>query len=322
MESQIFAIFPGRDQVQLPALCADLLEEQKKNWPLLASAYAMLAAIHTRLLSCSGYEVYLQFNPARSVSAGAAVDYESIKNRPCFLCAANRPREQKGILYRQDFLILCNPAPAFAGHFTVVHMQHQPQAIAASLTRLLDLAADMSPDFIVFYNGPACGASAPDHLHFQAVPADALPLTQFFPGRFQIIKDTSVQIYRGEGIDRSVLVLAGSDKDLLLRQFARLIQAAQTIIPISGEPLVNVVCSFADGVWRIMIFLRSRHRPDAFYLEGEQRIFVSPGTIEMAGVVITPWELNFNRLDCENIRSIYAEVSVSEDMMKKIINEL
>ncbi len=322
MDNQIFTIFPGSGQAPLRELCANLLEEQKKNWPGLAAAHKGLANVRTKLLSGSGYDVGVQFNPARSVNSGAAVDKESIKNRPCFLCASNLPRQQKGILYQSEYLILCNPAPIFAEHFTIVHLQHQPQAIATSLARLLDITKDMSPDFAVFYNGPACGASAPDHLHFQAIPANNLPVHKSKACHFRLIKDAAVKVYCGGGINRTALVLAGSDKDLLLAQFNCLLKAAQNVIPISGEPMINVLCSYEDFVWRIMIFFRSKHRPDAFYAEGKQRIFVSLGTIDMAGVIITPLELDFNRLDCEKINNIYAEVSLPEDTMNKIINEL
>lgn len=322
MESKIFTIFSGDGKTSLRKLCTNLLKEQKKSWPALAAAHAELTGVQTRLLSCAGCDVYVQFNPARAVSSGAFVDQESIKKRPCFLCSHNLPSEQKGILYQNEYLILCNPAPIFAEHFTIVHLQHQPQAIAASLDCLLDLTLDMSPDFALLYNGPACGASAPDHLHFQAIPAAGLPLPRSFPGHFPIIKDADVKVYRGESVNRTVLVLAGSDKQLLLVQFARLLKTAQNVILINGEPMINVLCSYEDGVWRLMIFLRAKHRPAVYYQAGEQRIFVSPGAIDMAGVVITPLRLDFNRLDCETIHNIYTEVSLTEDTMNKIIEEL
>lgn len=321
MNNQIFTAFPAEGGAKLGDLCLELLEDQKKTWPALAAAYAGLAGIKTKAHCCDGYEVRVQFNPARSVSSGAAVDPLSIKSRPCFLCTRNLPAEQKGILYHEEYLILCNPAPIFEKHFTVVHRQHQLQAIAASIGGLLGLAAGMSPDFVVFYNGPACGASAPDHLHFQAIPAGLLPLPEAFPEGFTIIRDSDVQVYRAEKSDRAVLMLDGNDKELLLQQFDRLLRAAQNIVAGSTEPMINLLCSCANGRWRIMIFFRAKHRPDAFYQEGEQRIFVSPGTIDMAGVIITPREIDFNRLDGQSIRNIYTEVSLSEQMMSKIIEQ-
>jgi hypothetical protein len=321
LNNQIFTAFPAEGGAKLGDLCLELLEDQKKTWPALAAAYAGLAGIKTKAHCCDGYEVRVQFNPARSVSSGAAVDPLSIKSRPCFLCTRNLPAEQKGILYHEEYLILCNPAPIFEKHFTVVHRQHQLQAIAASIGSLLGLAAGMSPDFVVFYNGPACGASAPDHLHFQAIPAGLLPLPEAFPEGFTIIRDSDVQVYRAEKSDRAVLMLDGNDKELLLQQFDRLLRAAQNIVAGSTEPMINLLCSCANGRWRIMIFFRAKHRPDAFYQEGEQRIFVSPGTIDMAGVIITPREIDFNRLDGQSIRNIYTEVSLSEQMMSKIIEQ-
>jgi hypothetical protein len=322
LESKIFSAFPRSDRKQLSALCLALLEAQKKSWPQLASAQQGLADIQSRLIRGAGYETGVQFNPARKVSAGAAVDAESIKNRPCFLCSGNLPPEQKGILYSKDYLILCNPAPVFAKHFTVAHMQHQPQAVAMSMERLLDLTADLSPEFAVIYNGPACGASAPDHLHFQAIPANSLPLLESFPGHFRIINDAAVKIYCGEGINRAAMVFVGGDKDLLLFQFARLLQAAQKVLSLSDEPMINVLCSSDHGQWRIIIFFRSRHRPDSFYAAGEQRIFISPGAIDMAGLIITPLKLDFDRLDGDMIRDIYREVSLPEETLKYIIEEL
>ena len=322
MENKIFTTFPADGGARLGGLCLELLEEQRKTWPAFAAACAGLAGIKTKMHSCGGSDIHVQFNPARSVSSGAVLDKQSIQSRPCFLCARNLPCEQKGILYHKEYLILCNPAPIFAKHFTIVHLQHQPQAITASLDELLNIAADMSPYFVVFYNGPACGASAPDHLHFQAIPAGLLPLPNFFPEYFRIIRDSSVQVYRSEETDRAALVLAGSNKELLLKQFDCLMQAAQKATCLSGEPMINLLCSSENGLWRIMIFFRAKHRPDAFFLAGEQRIFVSPGTIDMAGVVITPREIDFNRLDGPGIRSIYAEVSLSDEVMNKIIDGL
>ena len=125
--NRIFAQYPGGKQKSLITLCLNLLEKQKKNWPKLAYAYRELAAVRTRSITCGGYKVYLQFNPQRAVSSGASVDAESIKNRPCFLCKDNLPSEQQGILYRNRYLILCNPAPIFDKHFTIVNLRHRPQ---------------------------------------------------------------------------------------------------------------------------------------------------------------------------------------------------
>ena len=320
LENKTFAEYPGKKQKLLTALCLNLLEEQKKSWPGLAYAYQELANVRTRSISCGSYIVDLQFNPQRVVSSGAAVDRESIKNRPCFLCTDNLPLKQQSILYRKDYMILCNPAPIFDQHFTIVTLQHQPQEISSSLDWLLQMAADLSPAYTVFYNGPACGASAPDHLHFQMIPVNVLPfLNEELPPFKEM---SSVRYSMGKGFDRSVIVLESKNTKALKEQFLRLLKAVQKILVTNDEPLVNVICTYARDCWRLVIFLRQKHRPDAYFAAGEKRIFVSPGAVDMAGVIITPLLTDFNRLDCDTIRGIYREVSLPAEMMNIIMKEL
>ena len=66
--------------------------------------------------------------------------------------------------------------PVFSPHFTVSHLDHRPQAIAEQIDAFLRLMADFGSGWTVLYNGPRCGASAPDHLHFQAVPSGQMPI--------------------------------------------------------------------------------------------------------------------------------------------------
>ncbi|HLF19655.1 MAG TPA: DUF4922 domain-containing protein [Bacteroidota bacterium] len=174
-DRKTFATYePGRHL--LPDLAIQLLDEQKKSWRQLAAGYSSLGSAQLREVRCAGFSVQLQWNSARIVSTGAKVDEKSIRERKCFLCVENLPENQQGILYQEKYLVLCNPAPIFTGHFTISHIQHIPQAIESSAGDFLDLARDLSPKFSVFYNGPKCGASAPDHLHFQASPRNAIPV--------------------------------------------------------------------------------------------------------------------------------------------------
>jgi diadenosine tetraphosphate (Ap4A) HIT family hydrolase len=323
LESQkIFAEFPGKDNLPLSKLCLRLLEEQEQSWPALAGAYRALSAVRTRSMTCGNYEASLQFNPARAVSSGAAIDAESIKQRPCFLCADNLPPRQRGILYRDEYLILCNPAPIFASHFTVASIRHQAQEIAPSLNHLLQMAADLAPDYTILYNGPACGASAPDHLHFQIIPAGSLPFLNNLREAPLQKAISSVRLYRGKDVDRSVIILESENACALYKQFALLVKATRKIISINIEPPMNIFCSLGNEGWRLTIFFRRKHRPAAYFAQGEERIFVSPGAIDMAGVVVTPLLVDFNRLNCDNIRSIYQEVSLDADVLIKIIEEM
>lgn len=319
---QIYAEFPGKNDETLPSLCNVFYELQKKSWPAFTDACRNLESIRTRQLSCGRYDVTLQFNPARVVSGSAPVDPESIRKRPCFLCRGNLPPGQHGILYRNRYMILCNPAPIFDRHFTVVTLKHQPQDIMSSLSWLLQLATDASPDYTVLYNGPACGASAPDHLHFQMIPSGTLPLLKELNELPPVKVGTGVQIYAGKGFDRAVVVLASEDTEALKEQFVHLLKSAQDVFTTNDEPPVNVFCDHDKGCLRLTVFLRRKHRPDAYFAVGDKRIFVSPGAIDMAGVIITPLLKDFENLNCDTIRNIYREVSPDEETLEKIFRAL
>jgi len=303
-------------------LCQSLYDSQKKTWPKLTEVCANLSSIETRKLSGKNYNVYLQYNPARAVSSGAAVDEESIKSRPCFLCQENLPMEQKGVLYKNQYWILCNPAPVFKNHFTIVSLRHEPQEIASSFTPLFELAADASPEYAVFYNGPACGASAPDHFHFQMIPSKNIPFLQELKKMLPVKDKSWVRCGRWEILDRSVLVLESKNAKELKEQIINLLKAMQKIIQINDEPMINVICDYASNRWHVVLFLRQKHRPDDYFAKGENRIFISPGAIDMAGVIITPLLYDYNHLNYNAVRKIYREVSLPESMMDIIIKEL
>ncbi len=227
LSNHIFAEYTGKDNLPLPGLCGKLFDAQKRNWPTLADACRDLASVRTREIVCDSYNIQLQYNPNRAASSGAAVDQESIKKRPCFLCADNLPAGQQGILYRKNYMILCNPAPIFDRHFTIVTLKHQPQEIASSLNSLLQMTADLSSGYTVFYNGPACGASAPDHLHFQMIPIHSLPFLQALKTLPLIKKLLPVRLYREDNLDRSIVILESKNKEALSEQFARFIEVTQ-----------------------------------------------------------------------------------------------
>jgi glycosyltransferase involved in cell wall biosynthesis len=321
-DNRIFAEYPGKRKITLPALCDAFFKSQKKTWPALALACRDLAGTQVRELSCGKYKVTLQYNPARALSGGAAVDPESIRRRPCFLCSANRPSDQQALLYRNEYLILCNPAPIFNYHFTVVSLPHRPQEITLSLDALMQIAFDATSDYTVFYNGPACGASAPDHLHFQMIPSASLPFLKAMTKVEPLNTASAVRISSGKGFDRAAVVMESKNAAALSEQFFRLIKASKKVLTTDDEPPVNVFCDYEKGSWRLTIFLRQKHRPDAYYAEGENRIFVSPGAIDMAGVVIMPQLHDYQRLDYKTMQSIYREVSLNEKTRDDILASL
>ena len=315
----------GRKAPALAELCVDLLARQRESWPDLRDGYAALDAARIREIAADGYSVKLQFNPRRIVSSIAAIDPESIRRRKCFLCSENLPKEQLRILYRGYYLILCNPAPIFPRHFTVASLRHVPQAIESDLAAFLTLAEDFGPGWSVFYNGPRCGASAPDHLHFQAAPAGIMPVENEIGekgNRIPVGRAGGAAVLASTGLGRPVIIVEGSGRkgveDALRTVVALLRNGPMT----PDEPMVNVLCSRDGAQWRVLLFPRSRHRPEAYYREGENRILISPGAVDMAGLIITAVEKDFHAVGAEQVGRIFREVSMDEARFDRLVSAL
>jgi ATP adenylyltransferase/5',5'''-P-1,P-4-tetraphosphate phosphorylase II len=174
-----------------------LLEIQKKQWPMLAAGYNSLDTVKSKSFQFDGFKINAQFNAGRMTSTSAKVDPKSISERKCFLCSENLPEEQKGILYNDKYIILCNPFPIFPAHFTLTHKEHTPQRIVDTFSDMLDLSKDLSKHYSVIYNGPRCGASAPDHLHFQAGNKFFMPIDDEF---HQIKNEYGKVIYENDDL--------------------------------------------------------------------------------------------------------------------------
>lgn len=320
LKNKTFATYAPKSNRSLTTLCRELYHSQKKTWTDLARACRNLDEVQMKKLSGED-EIWLQFNPDRAVSSGAAVDAESIKSRPCFLCVENLPAQQQGILYRNRYLILCNPAPIFKNHFTIVSVSHEPQNLASGLAEFLRLSAEAGPTYAVFYNGPTCGASAPDHLHFQMVPREVLPFLKkswrFGPAKMK----SSVENKISEKANRAAVILASSNAKALEKRLLHLVEVVRKTLKTQSEPMMNVLCSFAKGRWMLIVFLRQKHRPAAYFREGKERIFVSPGAVDMAGVVITPLLENYQRLAYDDITAIYRDVSLSADAVRLMMEQ-
>lgn len=326
MESKLFASFNARESTEtLPQLCISLLASQQNSWPQLVDGYTALKTVRVRDVRCSGYSVLLQFNPRRIVSSGAEVGPDSIRRRKCFLCFKNLPAEQKGVLYKNKFLVLCNPAPILDRHYTIAHVRHTPQQFAGFVRAFLEFAKDLSPTFTVFYNGPKCGASAPDHMHFQAGPTGAIPIEieSGIGSRRQARRTLDdVSVYCLNGLGRQVIVLEGEGVDNVESVVSRLIASMKTVIGISEEPMLNALCSYANGSWRLIVFPRRRHRPDVYFKEGDDKVLISPASMDLGGLVVTPVEKDFNTVDAPMIETIFNEVSLDENKVDRILDAL
>jgi hypothetical protein len=326
IDDKIFAASePNPPSGSLAGLAVNLLEDQKRSWPQLTSGYASLASIQLREVLCQNYSVWLQFNPGRIVSTGAKVDAQSIKERRCFLCVQNLPAEQKGILYQKEFLILCNPAPIFREHFTISHIEHIPQLFARYTVRFLELARDLSPRFTVFYNGPKCGASAPDHMHFQASPTGSIPVeiaASDVKRRVFLKSLRGVHVLTLADFGRAVIVLESRSIAALEEVLHSLIASLGLVMQTAEEPMMNLLCSFTDSVWRIILFPRSKHRPDAYFREGDDRILISPAAVDIGGLIVTPVEKDFKKVDGVTIDGMFHEVSLSHEQVEIALSGL
>ncbi|MCX8022192.1 MAG: DUF4922 domain-containing protein [Syntrophorhabdaceae bacterium] len=311
MKDRILSRFDGTTKgVFLSENLFELLSAQRDIWPELKKGYEMLSSGRIRDLTGNGFSVKIQYNPLRIRSTMAGTE-GGIKKEGCFLCPERLPPLQKGILYRDEFLILCNPAPVFPFHFTVSHIDHRPQYILGSIGIFLSLARDAGDSFTVLYNGAKCGASAPEHMHFQIIPSSCLPIErELTEVTFTLVKqEKGVNVYQTKGLSRYAILLEGKAPLILEEVLNNVIGQIKAIQGIEGEPLMNSICLSREGITKILIFPRARHRPSAFFKEGDGRILISPGVLEMAGFFVAPVKRDFERLDIDIVDEIYREVS-------------
>jgi hypothetical protein len=237
---KIHALFDGGEcQKSLTALCLDLLLEQKKSWLDLREGCGSLENVRDREISCRGFYVRLQYNPGRIKSSLARVGEKHGKDQRCFLCLDHLPEDQKGILHRGEYLILCNPMPVFPSHFTVSYFRHRPQTIAEHIDTFLQFMADLGSGWTVLYNGPKCGASEPDHLHFQAIPSGQMPIEDEILEEKRLTLTTQVDgvlLYRVRGLGREVIILDGDDRVAVENAFKRFLDALKTVLLTDEEP--------------------------------------------------------------------------------------
>ena len=311
-----------------------LWRRQCRQWSMLREGVAHLRAARTRRFDVGHAQVVAQCNSARLASAAARVDSASLAARPCFLCEANLPAEQHAIAYGEKWLILCNPMPIFEPHFVIATRDHQPQRIAPALDTVLALARDLGGHCTVFYNGPQCGASAPDHLHLQAAPAGTMP----FDNELAVALCTEhhrttnhrwiewlwtepVQLGMGWCGHRPVIVMMGSDAGKLRAALARVFDALVQIQPAEPEAMVNLFATWNARRWLIWLFPRRAHRPSCYGQDAESYL-VSPGAADLGGVLMTPRPSDFERIDAGAIETIYREILLTREQFAALGHRL
>ncbi|WP_302458059.1 DUF4922 domain-containing protein [Mediterranea massiliensis] len=291
----------------------DLLARQLATWETARHSYEALTGVRVKELNVRGVPYKVQFNPARIVSSGAKVDAKSIRERRCFLCAANRPAEQEGIHFLGHYELLVNPFPIFPRHLTIPETEHVPQLIGHRFADMLELARELT-DFTIFYNGPRCGASAPDHAHFQAGNRGFMPIEADWRTRIgeTVVQTECATLYSLDDAPRTTLVIDTDDADEACRFFQTIYHA----LPVpegDQEPMMNILALYESSRWTIFVFPRAKHRPACYTAEGDARLLSSPASVDLGGVFITPVEQDFLKITADDVAQILSEVCLSPE---------
>lgn len=295
-----------------------LFERQLAEWPMVKNGFAALDSVKIKTVKVEDATFKVQFNPARIRSSAAKIDAASLKARRCFLCDENRPVEQQSIAWDDEYKVLVNPYPIFPKHFTVVCSRHTDQRIAGRMAHMMEMAEAFG-DYEIFYNGPHCGASAPDHMHFQAGNKGFMPwLSDLSRVGEDILLRKGDAVMGVANIVRAAVVIRAMSIESGAEMFHRLME----MLPVpagDSEPMVNVLCSKSCREWTISVFPRKRHRPSCYDAEGDDNILISPASVDMGGVLAIPLEKDFYKIGVREIEQIFGEVCYSYDEIADII---
>ena len=312
----------GKADIMEDSSISRFFNRQLEKWADARHRFRDLKHVETHQLSD---QLKVQWNPARIVSTGAKIDKKTLGDRPCFLCDKNRPKEQISKQIDERFLLLVNPFPILPVHFTIPARKHQPQSIYKNygeMHRFLSLHSEL----MVFYNGPKCGASAPDHLHFQAGTSGILPLqanwqrlSRNLTDIISLNDDEKIALIHDFVVPAFVIISKSEDSDEAL--FQRLYKS----MPVRGdetEPMMNIIAWRKGDEYISVVIPREKHRPEAYFAEGDAQMMVSPGALDMSGLIITPREEDFRKLTEESATAILQECGVSTDKMNSIVTKL
>ena len=290
-----------------------LWERQQISWPAVRERYKALERVQSRYFHIDGCTVGVQFNPDRIRSSAARTDARSLAERPCFLCDAQIPSEQEQMPFGEKYWLMVNPYPIFPCHFTLPVRTHEPQQIAGRYVDMLEMARRLDR-FVLFYNGPRCGASAPDHAHFQAGSKGFLPIEKEWRSLAEPVATGrgSVRVYAFRGAGRHAFIWESDTPEAASFFFERLYGWLE-VKPGDGEPMLNLLVWTEDNKWITCLFPRSRHRPSCYFASGPEHLLLSPASVDMGGVLILPAEEDFMKIKEADIRRMFGEVCLAQD---------
>lgn len=303
------------------------IENQLAKWQTARTNHEALNQIETRRFELAGNTITVQFNPARAVSTCAKVDKSSIEARKCFLCPENKPNEQDEIIISLDepFSLRINPYPILPGHLTISSLKHQDQVLADKTIRQLPgkliswLEEYFASGYVLFYNGAKCGASAPDHFHFQAVKQSDVPVIQQWERlmetavREKEIKTENGNTYSSFQITSYIcpiqVFICNHSADILPEMINQYLES----LPLhegESEPRYNLFAwQDKQRGFTMAYFPREEHRPACYTATGGEQLLVSPGALDMAGLLVTPRKEDFYKITESDITQIYKEVA-------------
>ena len=306
------------------------IKDQLSVWPMAAENYRNLKKAETKHLDVGGLKVLAQYNPCRRISSEAPLDKKSISERPCFLCPENRPAEQTNIEFEgrkgRKYRVTLNPYPIFPSHLVISGFDHTPQSIWHRYQDLLDFVKE-NQEYLGFYNGPQSGASAPDHMHFQACPQGLMPLQNRVDelldagegGTLKFLTNVKVaRLFQLDEYARGVFVLRGTTAKSTAKLFYRLLDCAP-VPEDSDEPRLNLIAWCHGGEYRSAVIFREKHRPHNYFSTDSDHLAMSPGCADMAGVYVVPEKEDFDKLDSRILSQVVEEVAASEATEKEII---
>lgn len=302
-----------KDSLRTEEILERMAMVQRNSWKEADSRYAALDCVETKSFGREGFRIYAEYNPARAVSTLADTDNKSIALRPCFLCDENRPPVQKGLKINMEdrrYQILLNPFPIFPKHFTVPAADHQPQKFSISRYEDMLRLSEIFTHYLIFYNGPESGASAPDHFHFQMGCKGFIPLEKDFKSlkKREIGSRRGSRIYMPEEFLETAVIIDSDSSSDSVQCFSDIFKIIGSFCGGTIEPMLNLLSWKSDGRYITVIIPRSAHRPECYYASGENRVRVSPASVDLGGTFIVPVKDEFDRFD--------------EDLMKKVIREV
>lgn len=303
------------------------IENQLAKWQTARTNHEALNQIETRRFELAGNTITVQFNPARAVSTCAKVDKSSIEARKCFLCPENKPNEQDEIIISLDepFSLRINPYPILPGHLTISSLKHQDQVLADKTIRQLPgkliswLEEYFASGYVLFYNGAKCGASAPDHFHFQAVKQSDVPVIQQWERLMETaVRETEIKKENGNTYSSFQITsyicpiqvfICNHSTDILPEMINQYLES----LPLhegESEPRYNLFAwQDKQRGFTMAYFPREEHRPACYTATRGEQLLVSPGALDMAGLLVTPRKEDFDRITESDITKIYKEVA-------------